>query len=492
MIEFLAPAWMLGALAAAVPLLIHLMRRRIGTQVEFPAVRYLVRAEREHSRKLRLRNLLLMILRVLAVLFVAGAAARPVARVGSGGHAPTSMAIVLDNSLSSSVIQAGHPVLDDLKTRARDVLRRASADDHIWLITVDGVVHGGSVGAVMQAIDRVEAFGGAGDLARALARASGLVRAGVLNEREIAIITDGQATSWKTPVSIGDAKVLVYRPKGAPPPNHGVIEATASPSRWTPRGAVQARVLVADSATYRITLEGRTLARGSVARDGEILVRASPPERGWVSGTVEVEPDELRGDDVRPFAAWIGPAPSVNVAPSLGMFARSAVDALVQSERVTAGGDVAFAPADEVSKLPALIVAPSDPIRVGAANRALERLGIPWRFGAIRRSESVVRGDRLDNATVTLRYVLSSSGGRQIDTLATAAGEPWIVSGPGYVLIASPLTPDATTLPVRAGFVPWLSDVLSQRLSAESGTVMQTVPGAALSRPAFADALEAA
>ena len=77
MIAFLSPLYLLAAAAAAVPLLIHLMRRRIGTKVDFPAVRYLARAEREHSRKLRLRNLLLMLLRVAAVLAVVLAAGRP-------------------------------------------------------------------------------------------------------------------------------------------------------------------------------------------------------------------------------------------------------------------------------------------------------------------------------------------------------------------------------------------------------------------------------
>src|SRR5919201_5721603 len=98
--EFLSPAWLAAAVAVAVPLLIHLMRRRIGTRVDFPAVRYLVRAEREHSRKLRLRNFLLMLLRVAAVLAITLAAARPVLRARGSGHAPTALALVLDHSLS--------------------------------------------------------------------------------------------------------------------------------------------------------------------------------------------------------------------------------------------------------------------------------------------------------------------------------------------------------------------------------------------------------
>ena len=60
--SFLAPLWLLLGGAAAVPLLLHLMRRRTGVRVEFPAVRYLARAEKEHSSRLRLRNLLVMLL----------------------------------------------------------------------------------------------------------------------------------------------------------------------------------------------------------------------------------------------------------------------------------------------------------------------------------------------------------------------------------------------------------------------------------------------
>ena len=104
-VSFLAPLSLFLGAAALVPLLIHLMRRRIGLRVEFPAARYLARAEQEHSRTLRLRNLLLMLLRVLVVLLVAMAAARPVTRWVGGGHAPTALAIVLDNSLSTSVVQ---------------------------------------------------------------------------------------------------------------------------------------------------------------------------------------------------------------------------------------------------------------------------------------------------------------------------------------------------------------------------------------------------
>lgn len=499
MIDFLSPLWLVAAGAAAVPLLLHLLRRRIGTRVEFPAVRYLARAEREHSRRLRLRNLLLMVLRIAAVVLVAAAAARPVLRLSAigaagGGHAPTALAVVLDNSLSTSAIVAGHAVLDELRARAGALVRGAAAGDRVWLVTADGMVRGGTPSALLEAIDRTDALAGAGDVAGATERAAALAASSGLPEREVAVVTDGQATAWPEPLALGDVAAFMFRPRGAPPANRAVVAAAAQPERWTPRGAVRAEVLTPDSATYRITLEGRTLARGTATREEPILVRAEPPERGWTAGSVELEPDELRGDDARWFAVWIGPAPVAHATPSAGPFVANALDALVAAERARVGGVVTIAPADEVDRLPALLLAPSDPVRLGAANRALVRLGVQWRFGAARHGEAAAHAapgaPPMTDVSATVRYPLTPLVGARSDTLATVAGEPWIVSGPGYVVVGSPLTPDATTLPVRAAFVPWLGDVLSQRLAADAGGVVAAAPSATVPRPRDADALE--
>src|SRR5438270_13525727 len=131
------------------------MRRRIGRGVEFPAARYLDRAEKEHSRTLRIRNLLLMFLRVLALLAIATAAARPVARWLGAGHAPTAIAIVIDNSLSSSAVVNGRPLLDQFKSMARDVLAHATSTDHVWIVGMDGRVRGGTPALLREEVDRM-------------------------------------------------------------------------------------------------------------------------------------------------------------------------------------------------------------------------------------------------------------------------------------------------------------------------------------------------
>jgi len=89
---FLQPLALLALGAATIPALLHLLQRREPPTVPFPAVRYLAEAERRHSRRLKLRHLLLLLLRTALVVTVVLAAARPVAPVPSGGaHAPTAM-----------------------------------------------------------------------------------------------------------------------------------------------------------------------------------------------------------------------------------------------------------------------------------------------------------------------------------------------------------------------------------------------------------------
>lgn len=138
-----------------------------------------------------------------------------------------------------------------------------------------------------------------------------------------------------------------------------------------------------------------------------------------------------------------------------------------------------------------LIVAPRDPLRIAAANRALAVRRIPWRYGTMLRdttalvvnvrdmnSASFGSARVLQEVTVTQRYQLTSTMDGAAPSaadhvVAGAGGVPWMVSGeaPGargtvrYVLLGSPLTPDATRVPISAAFVPWLTATVLTGLS---------------------------
>lgn len=488
--SFLSPLFLLLGLAAAVPLLIHLLRRRMGAHVDFPAVRYLLRAEQENRRTMRLRNLLLMLLRVAAVLLVSLAAARPIGSMVGSGHAPAAIALVIDNTMSSGAVVDGRSMLDRFKSEAIDIAGASLPTDNVWLVTSDGSVAGGTAATIRDAIGAVTTTSADADLPSSVRRAVGLVRAAGQGARAVIVFTDAQRTSWPSGASADGVRSVIWSPDVRVPENHAVAFAEARPARWSPRGEVAARILSRDSLTYRVTIAGRTLARGTAAPNVETVVRASPAERGWVGGSVDLAPDELAADDIRYFAAWIGAAPAVYATPGAGEFVVAAIDALRMSGRIAGGRSIAIGPADEVSTLPALLTAPTDPVRLGAANRALERLAIPWRFGARSRQPVDAASRELGTVPVTERYELQPQTGADADTVALIGQAPWIVAGSRYVIIGSPLLASASGLPIRAGFLPWLAATVSDRLSGDPGMVIPAAPGTWIRRPTGVDQLE--
>lgn len=491
--SFLAPWALLLAGAAAVPLLLHLLRRRTGTRVEFPAVRYLLRAEKEHAREVRMRNIVLMLLRVAIVLAIAFAMARPIGLLPGIGHPPTAVVVLLDNSLSASAAGSDGPVLTKLTAAARAVLDASTSADAITLVTMDGEALSGTAATLGAALDGLRALDGAGDPVAALRRSRALLEASELPERRLVILTDGQAATWSgiaVDSILGDAlATVVLRPSGTPPQNRAITGVALEPPHWSPRGAVRG-TLLGDSASWRMTLNGQSVARGTAGPGAPILARAQPSVRGWIAGALELEPDELRGDDVRHFAVHVGDAPALLVDAASGAFLRGAVATLVEGGRARSGSEI-YVGSAERARVPGLIFAPSDPLRVVDANRALERAGVPWRFGARRTGESQLRGARFPEVGVKVWYDLVPSPGAQADTLVRVGVQPWAVAGSDYVVLASPAEADATDLPVRAGFVPWLDALLAERLSAAGGIVTDATPGATVTVPFGVTALEA-
>src|SRR5688572_29639724 len=102
-LSFLYPAFLLGALAAAVPVILHLLRHEAAPQVSFSAVRFLRSAPVERARRSRLTDLLLLPVSVVALLLLAFSYARPylsTCRAAGGTSGVTVIAI--DTSFSMS------------------------------------------------------------------------------------------------------------------------------------------------------------------------------------------------------------------------------------------------------------------------------------------------------------------------------------------------------------------------------------------------------
>ncbi|MBU0611631.1 MAG: BatA domain-containing protein, partial [Armatimonadetes bacterium] len=95
--SFLHPWLLLGALGAAVPVLLHFFGRRRARRVPFSSLMLIQQAQRERSALMRVRQLLLMVLRALAILLLSLAAAQPVLPLRTSLR---DVAVVLDDTPS--------------------------------------------------------------------------------------------------------------------------------------------------------------------------------------------------------------------------------------------------------------------------------------------------------------------------------------------------------------------------------------------------------
>jgi hypothetical protein len=132
--SFVTPLFALGALTIAVPILLHLIKRESAQKIEFPTLMFLRKISKRTIRYQKLRHLLLLLVRVLALLLLAIAFMRPFwdrpQAATATARTTTAHVIMLDNSMS----MAYGDRWDRARKAAADIVRRAEPGDKVSLL----------------------------------------------------------------------------------------------------------------------------------------------------------------------------------------------------------------------------------------------------------------------------------------------------------------------------------------------------------------------
>ncbi len=484
MIGFLSP-WALAALPlAALPLLLHLIQRRDPPTVEFPAVRYLVQVTQEHNRRLKLRHWLLLLVRTLLILALVLAAAGPSAPLQqAASHAPSALVLVLDNSPSSSAVVAGTRRLTDLKAAARRILARGTPTDALWLLTSDGVVRRGGPDDLVRAVDSVEVSTRRMDLGDAL-QLSAQVLATEARPGGIVLLSDAQASALSA-ATVG-VPVVLARPTGDPPINQGIARIDPGAQPWTPDGGTAIVAITGDSgapAPVAVVLASRPPRQALVSAGGSGSFTLGPATPGWQRVQASKVADEFRADDERAALVRVTPVAAASWDPA-DRYLAAAAEVLLGSGRLRRGSDLALG---TLGRAASVVLPPEDPAQLGALNRALERRGVPWRYGPRAPAPALSdSGALVGRVAVIRRHTLEPlRAGQGSGVVATAAGQPWIVRSGDVVLIGSRFDPAWTALPLTAGFLP-LVDALVNRIARGEVALLTGAPGDAILMPDLA------
>jgi len=290
-VSFLFPVFLAGAVAAAIPIILHLLTREAAPRLPFSAVQFLKRVPVADSRR-RLRELLLLALRVTALVLLALAFARPFLATATSLAADRVTIVAVDTSFSM-----GAPgQFARAQALVRDAVGRIGSSDRIGVVsfsdTADVAAPPADRGQALAAIDRLQPGFGATRYASAIAKAVEQIgeRAG-----RIVLVTDLQKSGWDASpdASVPGAVTIAVLDAGAPTANLAVTDLR--------RDAGSLVAMIRNAGSQPITSRAHLIIDGTPA--GEAPVVAAPGALTEVrftvahpeAGVVIVEVDDEQG-----------------------------------------------------------------------------------------------------------------------------------------------------------------------------------------------------
>ncbi len=518
--SFLNPWALALAALAAVPLILHLFRTRTRQRVEFPAVRYLRSAHRDSARALRLRDRLLMIVRVALLAVLAFAAAAPIAGRGSASdHWPTDVAVIIDNSGSMNRVEGAATLLDGQLSRARVTLEHAGPEDRFWLLAGGGDLLASAAGPldVESGLDRVRPSDGTANLAALVSEALRLLPAGGDRQREIHVHSDFQRTAIAESLLALPSDVnLVLSRLPSSDVNGAVTRVDVEPPAPGGGGNVAAHleafgIAGTDTVEARLVIADETAGIARAPRAGTVAFRIPTLPEGEYPAYVEIPPSGLRADDRRSFMIGVAAPPSVAHVGNGSSYVAKALSVLAEAGRIRSevdGGTYGvlvvegWASSTRIGRLGnavRIFIPPSDELRVARFNSLLAAEQVPWELaledamGEIRLDPRGV-SEGLAGVAIRRRYLLRNLGSQPDSVwLRAADGEPWLVGGRSngrpYLVLGSALTPEATNLPIDVAMVPFMERLLFRWATLGGTSAQAATAGERLTLPPDADSV---
>lgn len=406
--SFLNPLVLLGLAAAAIPILIHLFHFRRPREVEYSSLTFLREVQATAMRRLRIREWLLLALRLLAIVCLVLAFAQPIftSALGSGlgDEGATSRAYVLDNSQSMTFRDEQGAYLDQAKAALVGLLDGAGpGDEHALIPTASPPGHIAtlrrSAGLVQDATLALEAQPGASPLTVALARAASVLEDAQNPRREIVVLSDLQESTltdsvegeqFFAPTLPEDVDVALVPVGGREQANTAVTDVRPRSQILEPGQPIEMNVAVRrfggeeGPLGVRLILDGAPV--GEVAAEFDVDDTTGVPftvparSRGWTSGEATIENDDAPWDDVRYFTFTIPPPARVVLVGGAGSrvdLVRLALEVAAESGSVVvqemSEQELAVSELEETDAV--VWVGPSDASPVATVSRFVEEGG---------------------------------------------------------------------------------------------------------------------
>lgn len=326
--NWLLPGFLAGGLLVGLPIALHFLRSRPKTEIRFPSLRFLGESALRDTRKHRLRRWLTLALRVLVILLLAAAFARPFWKDQQAAH-QTALLVAIDNSMS---MQAGGR-WEKLRQQALTALDQLTPGDQAGLLQINPsprwlIPMTADLAAVRSALQEMKPGFETTRYPAAIRLAGEVLGAQPARKKILVWMADEQRLGWlgapfEQPLPAG---VDLQLGETAPAPER---QAAITSARWIPggkSGTVELTIRLFSPAVDQRQVELRS--GDAVLASQKVVLNQNEENRVRLQVTlspgqvqdglrVSLSPDDLAADDV----AWIAVLPAtaaqvLNAPPS--------------------------------------------------------------------------------------------------------------------------------------------------------------------------------
>jgi hypothetical protein len=330
---FLNPLLLFGLVAAAVPIILHFLNLRKLRIIEFSTLFFLKELQQTKIRRLKLKQILLLIIRTLIIIFIVLAFARPAMRssflgtIGTNAH--STIIIILDDSFSMVRRDANGELFSQAKQSALSITNLIKEGDETYFIrlsdlpvaTIEPATH--DIKLLRTYINESNISNITRPIDDAIRLSTKFLSLSNNANKEIYIISDNQNTLYshsniKEQFSPGgiSARVIIVPIGLAEIVNTAVDSVEIASTIFEINKPIVIRTSITNFNEHSMSnllasvyLNGKRVAQKNLSLDryGTVQTEFSvlPKQSGFNSGYIQIEDDAVAQDNLRYFSFYI-------------------------------------------------------------------------------------------------------------------------------------------------------------------------------------------
>lgn len=333
--SFLNPlAILIGGVALASPLVVHFLTRPRPRRMPLSTIAFVFEAIQQRRSRHRWRDFIVLMLRMLAIVLIAFAIARPNLNrdvVITPGESDVKVArvLIIDVSQSMSAGRGGNQPLERARSAGDKYLSSGGelAAGVIFAAQRPRPVFdqlSSNLAALRQSVRRVSVLDQTADAMAAVSLAAEwLAATDESMKRELVVVSDFQRSDWGAIRfdALPSDTTIQMESVSLPAADNVAVLAVRAPDRVVAGKEFQCEAEIANygvidrpvRARFRLGNTSKTIEKTLPPGESSVSFAFEFDQPGWISGTVQLDGanDDLPADDLRPIAIRVSPTPKI-------------------------------------------------------------------------------------------------------------------------------------------------------------------------------------